>query len=378
MMSESGQLNVNDRVLLHLSRFATDIVPEEHPAETTQAGIAVAVGISRTHVPRAVRGLIKDGLVNEITARVKGHERRMNVYVVTAEGLGSAERLWAGLQGSVFSVLSEGKTVSMAVKDIEAAVGKKRAIAAVSQMRDGLVKVDERRRAPVRSIKDAPKQEVFFGRESDLRAMDEFMDSDARVLVVLGNKGFGTTALTRKFIESQEEEDVLWVSLSLKTTAKELESRLVGFGKAVNDKVDTLAGVLGLENAILVFDDYFSAGDDLVELFSSMVDSAKDAKIVVNARQETPAYNWFYQKQHVDSGIVRELRLKGLDDQSAKLLLGNDRIEKDALRRIMMMTRGQPMILKMLKEGDMKGLKDNTVFTAEEIRYLLFLKDKNQ
>lgn len=74
-MPESGQLSVNDRVLLHLSRFATDIQPEEQPAECTQAGIAFAVGISRTHVPRTVRGLIKDGLVEEITARVKGHEQ---------------------------------------------------------------------------------------------------------------------------------------------------------------------------------------------------------------------------------------------------------------------------------------------------------------
>jgi hypothetical protein len=44
----------------------------------------------------------------------------------------------------------------------------------------------------------------------------------------------------------------------------------------------------------------------------------------------------------------------------------------------MMMTRAQPMTLKMLRVGDTKGLKKNTVFTAEEIGYLLFLKDKTQ
>jgi hypothetical protein len=32
----------------------------------------------------------------------------------------------------------------------------------------------------------------------------------------------------------------------------------------------------------------------------------------------------------------------------------------------------------MLKEGDFNGLKKNTPFTTEEIRYLLFLKDKTQ
>jgi len=377
-MPEPGQLNVNDRVLLHLCRFATDVPPEEYPADCTQAGIAVAVGISRTHVPRAVRGLINDRLVTELTARVKGHDRRMNVYVVTTEGLNNVDRLWKTLLTLSYPVLGDGKTTEMTGEDIEESVGRKRAIAAISQMRDGIVRICETRRAPVRELKDAPAIEAFYGREAELKLMDDFMDSDAKVLVVLGNRGYGTTALTRKFIEGQEEEDVLWAALTPETTAKELESKLIDFGKRVRKDVTTFSDVLGLGNAILVFDDYFSASDDLVELFADAVDNAKDAKIVISARQETPAYSWFYQKKQVDSGTVQELKIKGLDENSAKRMLGNDKIEKDALRRIMMMTRGQPMILKMLKEGDFKGLKKNTVFTTEEIRYLLFLKDKTQ
>lgn len=377
-MPEPGQLNVNDRVLLHLCRFATDVPPEEYPADCTQAGIAVAVGISRTHVPRAVRGLINDGLVTELTARVKGHDRRMNVYAVTTEGLNNVDRLWKTLLTLSYDVLGDGKTTEMTGKDIEDSVGRKRAVAAISQMRDGIVRIYETRRAPVRELKEAPTIEAFYGREAELKLMDDFMDSDAKVLVVLGNRGYGTTALTRKFIEGQEEEDVLWAALTPETTAKELESKLIDFGKRVRKDVATFSEVLGLGNAILVFDDYFSASDDLVELFADAIDNAKDAKIVISARQETPAYSWFYQKKHVDSGTVQELKIKGLDENSAKKMLGNDKIEKDALRRIMMMTRGQPMILKLLKEGDFKGLKKNTVFTSEEIRYLLFLKDKTQ
>jgi hypothetical protein len=377
-MPEPGQLNVNDRVLLHLCRFATDVPPEEYPADCTQAGIAVAVGISRTHVPRAVRGLINDRLVTELTARVKGHDRRMNVYAVTTEGLNNVDRLWKTLLTLSYHVLGDGKTTEMTGKDVEDSVGRKRAVAAISQMRDGIVRIYETRRAPVRELKEAPTIEAFYGREAELKLMDDFMDSDAKVLVVLGNRGYGTTALTRKFIEDQEEEDVLWAALTPETTAKELESKLIDFGKRVRKDVATFSEVLGLGNAILVFDDYFSASDDLVELFADAIDNAKDAKIVISARQETPAYSWFYQKKHVDSGTVQELKIKGLDENSAKKMLGNDKIEKDALRRIMMMTRGQPMILKLLKEGDFKGLKKNTVFTSEEIRYLLFLKDKTQ
>jgi DNA-binding MarR family transcriptional regulator len=355
-----------------------DIQPEEHPAETTQAGIAFAVGISRTHVPRAVKGLEKDGLVEELTARVKGHERRMNVYAITAEGLKNAEVLWRTVMDDVFSVITDENVVRMMGREIESKVGKRKAVAAVSQRREGVVRVDEKRRLPVRDLKDAPTQEAFYGREAELVAIDEFMDSDAKVLVILGNRGSGTTALARKFVEGLDEQDTLWIPLSAASTAKQVESKLVDFGRNVRKNVEGLQDVLRLENATFVFDDYFSVSDEVVEFFTALVDSVDDAKVIVTARQETPAYNWFYQKKHTDSGIVRELKIKGLDQVSAKKLLGNELIEKDAFRRIVMMTHSQPMVLRMLKEGDFNGLKKNTPFITEEIRYLLFLKDKTQ
>jgi DNA-binding MarR family transcriptional regulator len=376
-MPENGQLSVNDRVLMHLFRFATDVPPEEYSPETTQAGIAVAVGISRTHVPRSVKGLVKDGLVAEITARVRGHERRMNVYTVTGEGVAASERLWQKALESSYSVLGgEATTPRMLGKDIEKLVGKKRALAVISQMRDGVVRLDETRRAPIRDIKEAPEAAHFYGREAELRTMDSFMESDTRVLVVLGNKGYGTTTLTRKFIESQDEEDILWVSLKPLITAAEIESRLVDFGKKVRKQVEGLPDVLGIDNLIIVLDDYYTVSEEVVELFSRLVESGGNAKIIVNARQETPAYNRFYERKHQEAGVVSELAIKGLDEESAKRLLGNEKIEKDALRRITMITHAQPSVLKMLSEDDYNGLKENTVFTPEEIRYLLFLKEK--
>ncbi|MGB2825162.1 MAG: hypothetical protein WBC49_00800, partial [Thermoplasmata archaeon] len=79
---------------------------------------------------------------------------------------------------------------------------------------------------------------------------------------------------------------------------------------------------------------------------------------------------------HVESGAVREIKVRGLDEASAKKLLGNADIEAEAFRRVYLMTRGQPLLLKMLRDDDAEGLKKNSVYTAEEIRYLLFLKDK--
>jgi DNA-binding MarR family transcriptional regulator len=375
-MVEPGQMNVNDRVLLHLSRFATDMPPEEYPSETTQAGIAHAVGISRTHVPRAVKALVREGAAEELTARVKGHERRMSVYAITPEGLRRAESLWRESLERPYSVMREGAVTSMTGAQIEDLIGRKRAIAAVSQMRDGVVEMEGSRRAPVRDLRDAPDVSEFYDRDAELKAMEQFMESDSRVLVVLGNKGYGTSALCRKFLDDQEESDALWVNLGQSPTAKAVEETLIRFGKQVSKPASSLHDVLALGDAIIVFDDYFNVGDEVVEFFAGLVESVGEAKIVITARQETPAYNWFYQKAQVDAGVVRELRVKGLDDTSAMKLLGNPMLGKDALKRIMMLTRGQPMVLKLIRDGDQKGLRKDTVFTAEEIGYLMFLKDK--
>lgn len=376
-MPDGGQLSVNDRVLLHLTRFASDIPPEEYPADAAQTGIALAVGISRTHVPRAVKGLIKDGLVTEVTARVKGHERRMSVYVVTAEGMRRMDELWRMSLEAVYKVVSNNSTTIMSGKDIEALVGKKRALAVISQMRDGIVTIDETRRAPMRDLGSSTSAKEFYGRDAELDAMEEFIESDSRMLVILGNRGYGTSSLARKFVDEQDDQDVIWTTLEPGSSPDALKRRMVDFGKKLGKNVSEEKDVLQIENLLLVFDDYHSVSEDVVEFFASMVETKGEAKIVITAREDTPAYNWFYHKEHVDAKVVRELRIRGLDEGAAKRLVGNPNIENDALKRIMMMSRGQPLTLKLLGDRDLVGLKASTVFTAEEIRYMLFLRDKN-
>jgi DNA-binding MarR family transcriptional regulator len=377
-MGDSGQLNVKDRVLLHLLRFATDVPREEHPAEITQAGIALAVGISRTHVPRAVNSLMREGLVEELRERVEDHERRMSVYTITPEGHREAEGLWQKILSSDLIVLKGHGQVRMLGSELEALIGRKRAVAAVSRMAEGVIEIDEKRRTPIRQLEDAPAPDIFEGREQELKALDEFMDSDAKIMVLLGNRGYGTTALARKFVSSQDEQDVLWLQLSEGMTVDQIHEKLQFFAKKVEQKANSWSDALNLPNALVVFDDFFSPHEEVVEFFSAVVEHVGDSKVIITAREETPAYNWFYHKKHVDSGVVEELRIRGLDPDSAKKLLGNEEIESDAFKRIMMISRGQPMALRMLRNGDQKGLKKNTVLTSEEIGYLLFLMGKNK
>ncbi len=375
-MAEPGQLSVNDRVLIHLATYATDLPPEDYPVEMAQAGIAESVGISRTHVPRAVKSLIGEGMVRELTGRVSGHERRMSVYAVTPEGLRRAERIWRAAGERTFSVRRNGALTSMTGKELEELVGRKRALRSLSQMKGNVLEIDLRQRKPVRMLAGAPTVSEFCGRDSELRAVEGFIESDARVMVILGNYGHGTSTLARRALDLQDDADVLWLGLSAVTTVADLHAHLEGFARSVNPQAASWSSAFQNDSAVIVFDGYFSVLEEVVEFFAWLLEQEFTAKVLITAREETPAYNWFYQKRHLDSGVVSELRVRGLDEESAKELLGNVGIEREAFRRVYAMTRGQPMALKMLRENDYKGLKKHTLFTPEEIRYLLFLKDK--
>ncbi|MEW5748118.1 MAG: hypothetical protein AB1793_04940 [Candidatus Thermoplasmatota archaeon] len=375
-MAEPGQLSVNERVLLHLSRYASDSTPGEHPEECSQAGIASSVGISRTHVPRAVKSLAKDGLVEELRARVEGHERRMSVYSITPEGVRRAAELWEGLSRARFVLRSPGKSEEVSVSDIEEMVGRRKAVALVARARAGVVEMADRRRPAVKDLGDAPLTEGFVGRKEELGQMSAFLESDSDILVVLGMRGYGASALARRFVDSLEDYNVLWVPLAQCAGTSDIEARMRDFaGKALPGASGPL-DALEVADTVIVFDGYHSVPDDAVEFFSEMVGGLQEAKVVITAREDTPAYNWFYHKKEVESGKVHELRLRGLDKDSARALLGNPRIEAEAFRRVYGMTRGSPSALRMLRDKDFEGLKRSTVLTAEEVRYLLFLRDK--
>ncbi len=376
MMSEAGQLSVNDRVLLHLLRFATDVPPTEFPSECTQAGIAAAIGISRTHAPRAVKGLMKQGFVDESRARVTGHERRMSVYAVTAEGVKTASELWRDISNSLLKVQCGDSAESMTGAQIEELVGKKKALAIVSRIKDGVVDIGKKQTETIKMIDDSPEPVEFYGRDDELRSGEDFLRSDSRAMVILGNRGSGTSTIARRLIQTHDETNALWIPLDSQTSLEEILAKLRRFAEKVSGQSTENDRALDLEESVIIFDDFFTVTEEVVEFLTTMIESDGRTKIIVTAREETPAYNWFYHKKHVDDETVRVLRVKGLDEKSAMRLLGNEKIEKDAFRRIFMMSRGQPMILRMLADGDYEGLKKNTVFTTEEARYLLFLKDK--
>ncbi len=82
------RLTLADQVLLHL---ATHQIREYDfgyvaPPELTQDGIANALGIGRNNIPRILKKLMKDGLIEEKKAHVHGAKHRRKVYILTPKG----------------------------------------------------------------------------------------------------------------------------------------------------------------------------------------------------------------------------------------------------------------------------------------------------
>jgi DNA-binding MarR family transcriptional regulator len=97
IMGKRISLTVDERVILHLLEFSLHEEDFEAPEGTTQAGIALGIGIARKHVPRAVNKLINEGLVATRVSHVKGAKQRKKVYYLTLRGKELGRRLWETL-----------------------------------------------------------------------------------------------------------------------------------------------------------------------------------------------------------------------------------------------------------------------------------------
>lgn len=378
-MASRELLSVNERVLLHLSRFARALQDEPYPPEVTQGGIADGIAISRTHVPRAVRGLLEDGFVEERRAHVQGHPKRIRAYALTPTGMARAEELAAELRGKPLEVRIAGQLHTLSLNDLELRTGRKIPLAPLLRLTELPFDLEALGRAPVRDLADAPVPEPFYDREKELWVLREWAEGHRPLLVLFGNHGFGTTALARKFVTTLERENVLWLNLAPQSTAAMLQQRLRSFATSLGlDAAVSPLNPLRDAEAFLILNDWFEVGEEVVELAAQLLTEPGRLKILVTMREETPPYHRFYQKPAGKASPAEEIHLKGLDREAARRLLGNERIDDASFELVYIMTRGQPLVLKLLRDGDQAGLRSATTYTNEELRFLIYLRDKGR
>jgi hypothetical protein len=199
------KLTVNDRVAMFLYEYRHIEADYEVPGEVTQAGIASGVGISVTHVPRAVGKLIDQGYVFSKSSYVKGSKRKKKTYHLNRDGIIKYRELRDSLGKQSVNVGDGQSTLNDLFQRLKD-TSQERNLPA-STFFEVLISVtdddgfDEDSYWKDRdSVTEVPTSTMpFFGREEMCRTILEMAQGQsAVVLVVYGEEGIGKTALVRE------------------------------------------------------------------------------------------------------------------------------------------------------------------------------------
>jgi predicted transcriptional regulator len=370
-------LTVKEKILLHLrdSRSRRGHLSQA----STQEGIAEGVDMRRSHVPRAVKGLVQEGNVDEASTRLTGRTRKVKTYALTDSGM--------RIGREISDELGKEKIIIKGVEETEMTIKEAR-------MAFDMTTLEIIRNLTPENVLEIPEEEdieetEFLDRKAELSEMKDWLSKDINIMVIYSPEGFGKTQLAKRFVRGLRKYDVFWKVLSEHDSTYELFQGISEFlarrGKKaaselfeegdIDSLISSLPEEMGSIKSVYVFDSYFHVGEDIVDLLSHLTkrsSSFKNSKMLVLAREATPSYCRFHTKADVEKKLVREMHLKGLDEKSSKLLLENADIDEEAFRRVYLLTKGCPLYLKLIKEGDEEELKRRSRFTNPEIKLLIF------
>jgi len=382
-MKDPSSLTYKQKILLYLKDYKHHDDREEKQEDITQKGISQNVGISRTHLSRVLRSLSEQNLVKEKLAPVKGHNRKMKTYSLTSQGLAIADRILDELSEISIDLIQGDEERSISLSKVEEKTsGKLDLLTCISLLEDDELRIDLREHGifePVMMIGNVDDEDKLYGREKELKEMEEWMESESSALVVLGRKGHGASSLAREFIQRLENRHVLWINLK-GSSKEEIKTKITDFLERIDAESEDIIDELVSQKAVVVFDDYYEIESEVVSFLNELLDRVEKndpLKIVVTGREGTPVYERFYRSEHLEEGLVEELNISPLSKEEAQKILRKD-IKKDALDRIMMFTKGSPQLLKLLRDGEEEKLCELTPWGKEQISLLMYLKTETE
>src|SRR5213594_1556143 len=193
-----SQVTVGERILVHLSWYLRFSDAFECPRETTQEGIAKALGISRAHAALELKRLKGSSRAEERMSHVAGARTRRKVYFLTPAGAGAARALrdHARTKSVLLADRDERREVpgAEAIETLKAR-GVREPEATQLVLNGDLVDVHVRRPGTGR---DLPTAEPFVDRTSELAALQTWLISPGRLAIILGIAGIGKTALAAR------------------------------------------------------------------------------------------------------------------------------------------------------------------------------------
>src|SRR3989449_2969826 len=356
-----------------------------------QEGVAHAGAIYVQHVRQFVGPLLKEGLVRERTAHVKGHRRRLKVYDLTDRGRIVAAHLREqvraspirvrgpdGIQETTFGEAVRQVGGSTRFSDLVRAAAERDVIDLSSLGSEGPSKFIER-------LGEARHPRTFVGRSKELEALTR-NSGDPRVFFVRGVAGIGKSSLAAKACERLHgTRNLFWHRVrpwdTRETILADLGEFLAQLGRpglravlarGEGDDADVIVreDLVGTAS-FLVFDDAHEGSAEVHAFLRFLKDTlatVADVRALVLTRIALPAYD---RRDVALSGIVQEIDLEGLDANEIGEMLAS---EPDAPRLMPLAQRldGHPLFLELLRSAgraDVRGgaLRDVRRFIEEEI-----------
>ena len=397
-MSVQPKPGVHERILLHLLDFSDYKNSVEVPFALSQMGIANAVAIARSNVPRAIAGLKDQGLLIERQAHVSGVSRKRKAYFLTDPGMNVSEDTWERLRNfQLRSIMGDGSIINSTLGEINDHLDfSMRPVDIIRYMDDNCV-LDTRslsadlverdlskhvEKQLVTSLGDLPRLRHFYGREKELDNMANLIEARATTLLVTGIAGIGKTTIASKLIErfmhrrnllyhrcqdwegsrSFFEAIADWLAnIGDSTFADYLAATPVPQpGDAARLLVDYLEGTPSL----IVIDDFHKVADTtLHQTFQAMslalLGSEEEIGLVIFSRSFKPVVPTKDAEGRIASLV---LPLDGLDSDAGRQLLSSfEDLGDDQWLHIHGLSRGHPLVLELINRGASAGAFHETL-----------------
>jgi len=397
-MAVLGKPGVQERILLHLLDYSDFKDSIEVPFALSQMGIANAVAIARSNVPRAIAGLKDQGILVERQAHVKGVSRKRKAYFLTDSGVSLAAETWQRLSDvpvrCIIDAQSPRDTTLGGIKSV--LPFPMRPVDVIRYMDDNhtldlrslsaeLVERDLSKHVEkqlVTSLADLPRLRHFYGRETELDNMVNLLEARATTLLVPGIAGIGKTTVASKLIErflhrrnllyhrcqdwegsrSFFESVADWLSsMGNSDFSTYLAATPVPQpGDAARLLVEALQG----SPALIVIDDFHKVADLVLhQTFQAMslnlLGSEEKIGLVMFSRSFKPVVPTKDAEGRIASLV---LPLDGLDSASGRKLLSSfEQLEEEQWLHIHGLSRGHPLVLELINRGASAGAFHETL-----------------
>lgn len=425
------KLTVNDKVILHLLVYIKYKTQSEVPFAVTQKGIANAIEINLSHVPRSVKRLATLELLTELKAHVQASSdlkgsttRKRKVYFLTDKGIRLGKKIRAGIEGQqILFVDMKGKSNKLRLAELAKKIKPVEHSNILSLynfvMTEGhgdkfeLGKwLDYRKPSAVniaepysvkypRILAAIPGAENFFGRDKELKTLKKgFESDDIKLIFVYGERGIGKTALVSASLAGcYQHNNILWCECQSENIFQDLLSELsklllLANRKSLNNyltKTDLQyldnervleilrqdlqdVGTIIIIDGIIDLDRRSGELHRFLDLFNLLIVGLPELKVILTSRTLQPMIKQLESK--FGSGQVQTLEVTGLDKKSSKkiLALGRPKITVQEFEGVYHHTQGNPLYLEMITTIDLQSPKGQDEYSDEEKALLKYLK----